>query len=321
MNKIRIVYMGTPAFAVEPLRSLINSGYDIAAVVTAPDRPSGRGLSMNSSDVKKFALENNLPVLQPLSLKDPAFLCELSSFGANLFIVVAFRMLPEVVWSMPKFGTFNLHASLLPNYRGAAPINWAIIKGEKITGVTTFLIDKQIDTGDILFQQTCPIAPEDDFGTLHDKLMHMGASLVVKSADAIAQGRCRPRLQSEVEAQMGDIPLAPKLSKETGRIEWKDKAENIRNLIRGLSPYPCAYSQITDSKVLYDVKIFRSGALFRRPEESPGSIVVEDKKRLLAACGDGYIEIEELQLAGKKRVKAQEFLSGFRNIEKFRFEL
>ncbi len=312
--------MGTPSFAVVPLRRLLEENFEIAAVVTAPDKPSGRGLTLNSSEVKKFAIANNLPVLQPDSLRDPVFLGELALYQADLFIVVAFRMLPEVVWSMPPLGTFNLHASLLPRYRGAAPINWAIIRGEKITGVTTFMLNKEIDTGDILFRQECPIDVDDDFGTLHDKLSETGASLVVKSARAIAQGIVSPVEQSVLESQIGNISAAPKLTKETGKIDWRENGESVRNLVRGLSPYPGAYSRLTDGEQCLDVKIFRCNIAEKIPPGSPGTIVVDAGKRLFVACRDNYIGITELQMAGKRRMTAEEMLRGFRNIEKFKFE-
>ena len=323
--------MGTPSFAVVPLSRLLEEKFEIAAVVTAPDKPSGRGLSLNSSEVKKFAIANNLPVLQPVSLRDPVFLGELSLYQADLFIVVAFRMLPEVVWSMPPLGTFNLHASLLPRYRGAAPINWAIIRGEKVTGVTTFMLDKEIDTGDILFRQECPIDDNDDFGTLHDKLAEIGASLVVKSAEAITQGLVKTVGQSVLESKIGNIPSAPKLTKESGKIDWKESGESVRNLVRGLSPYPGAHSRLTDrvqsadinrdikGEQSVDVKIFRCIVTDKKSTVNPGTILVDAGKRLFVACRDYYLEITELQMSGKRRMTAEELLRGFRNIEKFKF--
>lgn len=318
-TKPRIVYMGTPRFAVAPLKELLDRGYDVAGVVTAPDKASGRGLSLTCSDVKNFAMVRNIPVLQPFSLKDESFLEQLAALQGNLFIVVAFRMLPKAVWSMPELGTFNLHASLLPDYRGAAPINWAIINGEKETGVTTFLLDEEIDTGDILFQQSCIIEPEDDFGSLHDKLMTIGADLVIKTVDCLAAGEHKPMLQSGLEAQMGETHLAPKLTRESGKIDWNNSPEKIHNLIRGLSPYPAAHSVIASSGTLSPVKIYKS--LFSNEDHDLpyGTIVSDGKKTLRVACNGGFVDIADLKLAGKKRLSCKEFLAGFRNIENYRF--
>ncbi|MFA5849310.1 MAG: methionyl-tRNA formyltransferase [Bacteroidales bacterium] len=316
----RIVYMGTPRFAVAPLKELLDKGYDVAGVVTAPDKSGGRGLSLTSSDVKNFAISHNIPVLQPVSLKDESFLMQLAALKGNLFIVVAFRMLPKVVWSMPELGTFNLHASLLPDYRGAAPINWAIINGEKETGVTTFLLDEEIDTGDILFQHSCKIESDDDFGSLHDKLMVIGTHLVIKTVDCLVGGKHKPMLQSGLEAQMGETHLAPKLNKETGKIDWNNSPEKIHNLIRGLSPYPAAHSVIQSGESLFPVKIFSCRFLYEDHDLQYGTIVSDGKKTLRVACNGGFVDITELQLAGKKRLSCKEFLSGFRNIGNYRFE-
>jgi len=319
-TKPRIVYMGTPRFAVAPLKELLDKGYDVAGVVTAPDKASGRGLSLTCSDVKDFAISRNIPVLQPVSLKDESFLLQLAALNGNLFIVVAFRMLPKVVWSMPKLGTFNLHASLLPDYRGAAPINWAIINGEKETGVTTFLLDEEIDTGDILFQQSCKIEPEDSFGTLHDKLMIIGTDLVIKTVDCLTEGEHKPMLQSGLEAQMGETHLAPKLTKETGKIDWDDSPEVIHNLIRGLSPYPAAHSVIATGENLSPVKIFGSNFLIEDHDLKHGTIVSDGKKTMRVACNGGFVDITDLQLAGKKRLSCKEFLAGFRSISNSNFQ-
>ncbi|MEN6618673.1 MAG: methionyl-tRNA formyltransferase [Rikenellaceae bacterium] len=315
----RIIYMGTPSFAVSPLKELIERGYDIAGIITAPDKPGGRGLTLTFSEVKKFALNLNIPILQPISLKDSSFLEQLAALNGDLFIVVAFRMLPKAVWSMPKLGTFNLHASLLPDYRGAAPINWAIINGEKMTGVTTFLLNDEIDTGDILFQQSCGIDPEDDFGSLHDKLMAIGTNLVVKTVDTLSSAEYKPILQSSIEARMGKTNLAPKLTKETERIDWSQPSDVIHNLIRGLSPYPAAHSEIISGEKLFSVKIFKSCILSGNHNLSFGTIESDGKKYLRVACKGGYIDITKLQLAGKKRLSSVEFLAGFRNIENYRF--
>jgi len=308
----KIVYMGTPGFATEPLRALIDAGYNVAAVVTAPDKPSGRGLQLNESEVKKFAAERGIKTLQPVSLKEPQFLAELKSLDARLFVVVAFRMLPKDVWSMPELGCFNLHASLLPQYRGAAPINHAIINGEKTTGVTTFFLDDKIDTGEILFQERCDIKEDENAGSLHDKLMQLGAGLVVKTADAIFDNSISPFPQN-----VGDEPLkpAPKLNRETGRIDWSKSRGDIFNQIRGLSPYPAAYTDMIFQDKTLPVKIYES-QFADFPDLKPiGTIVKESKHSFLVACSDGYLRITELQPAGKRRMKANEFLAGIREPE------
>ena len=314
---IRIVYMGTPDFAVAPLEALLNAGYDVAAVVTVPDKQSGRGMKVNESAVKKFAVSKGLPVLQPEKLKAPEFLEQLRSYNANLFVVVAFRMLPKEVWSMPYLGTFNLHASLLPQYRGAAPINWAIINGERITGVTTFMIDEEIDTGKILFQESCNIEEYDNMGTLHDKLMNMGSALVVKTVKAIENRRTKPVVQDTTHLTMRP---APKLSKETGRIDWTKSAGSINNLVRGLSPYPCAWSEMTSGDTTVSVKIFESYPV-RNDDSSiaPGTITSDGKTFIEVKCGTGSLRIIDLQVAGKKRMLVKDFLLGCRDIESYRF--
>jgi len=318
-SSIRIIFMGTPGFAVTQLARLIDGGYNIVAVVTAPDKPAGRGMNLTGSEVKEFAVSKGIPVLQPVSLKNDDFISELSSYNADLFIVVAFRMLPKVVWSMPGLGTFNLHASLLPDYRGAAPINHAIINGETLTGVTTFMLDEEIDTGEMLFRQECRIEPEDDFGTLHDKLMNIGSSLIIKSVDEIISGNARPVLQATIEARMGDLHLAPKLTKETGRIKWNSEPEKIHNLVRGLSPYPAAHTILSGKGRELPVKIFRT-SFSSVPHDIPsGTIDTDGKRYLKVACKDGFIEIQELQVAGKKRVAIREFLAGFRDSEQYVF--
>lgn len=307
--------MGTPSFAVVPLRRLLEENYEIVAVVTAPDKPCGRGLAVKCCEIKEFALENNLPLLQPLSLKDPEFIRDLASYHADLFIVVAFRMLPEIVWSMPPLGTFNLHASLLPRYRGAAPINYAIINGESVTGVTTFMLNKEIDTGDILFQQECPVDPEDDFGSLHDKLAEAGAALVLKTTEAIIHRKVIPVKQSGFFTGTEDLPQAPKLTKERGKIDWNATGESIKNLVRGLSPWPGAYTTVKRGDFSCDLKIFKCNVTELKSNGKPGTLMIENGSKLLAACSDIYIEIKELQVAGKRRISAGEFLRGFRNTE------
>lgn len=316
-KSIRIVFMGTPEFAVGSLKALVEGGYNVVGVVTVPDKPSGRGLKMNMSAVKEYALGLNIPILQPVSLKEPAFLEELASLKGDCFVVVAFRMLPQVVWSMPPLGTFNLHASLLPQYRGAAPINWAIINGETVTGITTFLLDKQIDTGNILFQEECEILPEDNIGTLYDKLMGMGSILVPRTVDALAEGNVTPVPQVESE----ELHPAPKITRETCKIEWNSSAKDIANRVRGLSPYPAAYAVLVAGEKRADVKIFAGEAVeMGKSHCDAGAIVSDGKSKLWVKCADGCYEIQELQMAGKKRLKARDFLVGIHNIGDYHFE-
>ena len=318
--RIRIVYMGTPEFAVAPLEKLIQNGYEIAAVVTAVDKPSGRGLTLSESAVKKYAVEKGIPVLQPEKLKDPAFLEQLAALKANLFVVVAFRMLPKEVWQMPALGTFNLHASLLPQYRGAAPINWAIIRGEKFTGVTTFLLDEQIDTGNILFQESCAIEEYEDAGALHDKLMGMGAELVLKTVDAIENRRTKP-----TEQTLGfnkTLYPAPKLTRDNCHIDWKRSARTASLLIRGLSPYPAAWTTLVKEDGTHlGIKIFDSYVVPCDDESRPvGSITTDNKTWLEVRCGKDALRILNLQAAGKKRMDIADFLRGFREAETSRLE-
>ena len=307
---MKIVYMGTPDFAVEPLRLLVENGYTVEAVVTMPDKPSGRGLKVNESAVKQYAKSVGIPVLQPEKLKDEGFIQLLKTINADLFIVVAFRMLPEIVWTMPRLGTFNLHASLLPQYRGAAPINWAIINGEKETGVTTFFLQHEIDTGNIIFQEPVTIAPEDNVGTLHDKLMKVGAELVVKTVAAIDKGEVNPKPQTIPQGEV--LKEAPKIFKETCRIDWSKKGEEIVNLIRGLSPYPAAFSHFVGDGTEIQVKIYAARFELAGHNKNIGSCFSNGKTYLKVACTDGFIFIEELQLAGKKRLSIQDFLRGFK---------
>ncbi len=316
---LRIVYMGTPDFAVAPLRRLVEEGYRIVAVVTMPDKPSGRGLRLQPSAVKQYALQAGLPVLQPPKLKDPEFVEQFRALKADLGIVIAFRMLPEVIWSAPRLGTFNLHASLLPQYRGAAPINWAIIDGKTESGVTTFLLDHEIDKGDILCQSRVPISPDDCAGTLHDKLMERGTELVVETIEKIASGDIRPVGQRGIEPD--EIREAPKIFKDTCRIDWTKNGKTIHDLVRGLSPYPTAWSELhRGEEAPLGVKIYKT-----RPEAEPtdrpaGTIVTDGKTSLKVACADGYVRIEELQIAGKKRMPVADMLRGFKSIEEYRFE-
>ena len=320
-GKIRIVYMGTPEFAVAPLDKLIQGGYEVVGVVTAVDKPSGRGLTMSESAVKKYAVAHGIPVLQPEKLKDPVFLEQLEALKANLFVVVAFRMLPKEVWQMPKLGTFNLHASLLPQYRGAAPINWAIIRGEKFTGVTTFLLDEQIDTGKILFQESCAIEPYENAGDLHDKLMVLGADLVFKTVDAIENHRTKPYEQTS--GLHKTLYPAPKLTRDNCHIDWSRSARAVNLLIRGLSPYPAAWTTLVkeDGTVL-NVKIFDSYVVPCEDDDPrpAGAITTDHKTWLEVRCGKNALRILNLQLAGKKRMDIGAFLLGFRDPENYLFE-
>ncbi|MCQ2173186.1 MAG: methionyl-tRNA formyltransferase [Bacteroidales bacterium] len=303
--------MGTPEFAVAPLDNLIKHKYHIAGVVTVADKPSGRGLQVNESAVKKYAVEHGIPVLQPVKLKDPEFLESLRALKADLFVVVAFRMLPEEVWSMPKLGTFNLHAALLPQYRGAAPINWAVINGEKITGVTTFMIDKDIDTGGIILRQESRISPTDTAGDVHDKLMSIGSDLVVSTVEGIIEHSLETRVQRSFIQGSEVLKPAPKLTRELCHIDWNDTTDSIYNLIRGLSPYPTAFTEILqDGAKPLQLKIF--SAEKSDLQGTPGQILSDGKSYLAIATKDGAISIKELQLSGKKRMDVKAFLLGFR---------
>ena len=304
-KKLKIVFMGTPEFAVPSLKILVNNAWNVVAVVTAPDRPQGRGQKLIPSPVKEVALANGIPVLQPTNLKSPDFIEELRSFQADLQIVVAFRMLPEVVWNMPPKGTFNLHASLLPNYRGAAPINWAIINGEKETGLTTFFLKHEIDTGSIIFQEKEPIYLEDNVGTLYERLMGKGAKLVLKTVEAIEKNNIQSIVQDENQA----IHHAPKIFKETCQIDWEKSAIEIHNHIRGLSPYPAAWTFL-DGKTC---KIIRSEISDVNIEGlHAGEYRSDGKKELLFKTGNGTLKILELQLEGKKKLGIEEFLRGYK---------
>lgn len=317
-NEIRIVFMGTPDFAVGSLNKLVENGYNVVGVVTAPDKPAGRGKQISESAVKKYALEKGFKILQPDKLKNPEFLEELKNLKADLQIVVAFRMLPEAVWDMPRLGTFNLHASLLPQYRGAAPLNWAIINGEKKTGVTTFLLDHQIDTGKILFREEIAIGENETVGDIHDKLMEIGASLVVKTVDALASGEIKPLPQETVSQETG-LKHAPKIFKEDCRIDWTDKTESIRNLVRGLSPYPAAWTTFVNKTagIETDFKIFFAEKEISGAAPVPGTVFSDGKTVLKIACQDGWLRITDLQMAGKKRMKTEEFLRGFQHPEDY----
>lgn len=304
-KKLRIVYMGTPEFAVPSLEKLVENGWNVVGIITAPDKPQGRGQKLVGSPVKQAAEKLGLHILQPTNLKNPEFQQELKELKADLQIVVAFRMLPESVWSMPPLGTFNLHASLLPNYRGAAPINWAIINGEKETGVTTFFLKHEIDTGSVIFQEKIEIKPEDDLGIVYDKLMNIGSELVVKTVDAIAKNAVNPLPQDESKANHH----APKIFKETCKIDWTQSSESIFNLVRGLSPYPAAWTEFQDKTC----KIFKTAFSEQNLSgKNPGEWISDGKTHLTFQCGQGSLKILELQLEGKKRMKIDELLRGFK---------
>jgi len=314
MNKkdLRIVFMGTPEFAVESLSVLVDNGYNIAGVITMPDKPGGRGHKIQYSAVKEYALEHNLPLLQPEKLKDPSFIEDLKAWDADLQIVVAFRMLPEIVWNMPRLGTFNLHASLLPQYRGAAPINWAIINGEEKTGATTFFLTHEIDTGKIIMQETIPIQTTDNAGIVHDELMRTGAELVRKTVDLILEDKVNSVSQENLVENKDELKPAPKIFKETCRIDWNNSSESIYNLIRGLSPYPTAWTElINPNGDVIPVKIYSSIVVQVDKMDFPGFLITENKRRVLVSTLNGAIEITEMQFPGKKRMKTEELLRGY----------
>lgn len=312
---MRIVFMGTPEFAVASLDILVQHGYDIAAVITVPDKPAGRGQQVQQSAVKKYALEKGLKVLQPEKLKDEQFIHELRELKADLQIVVAFRMLPEVVWDMPPLGTYNLHGSLLPKYRGAAPINWAIMNGETESGVTSFKLKHEIDTGNMLFQEKVPITKTTTAGDLHDQLMQVGAGVILKTVQAVASGNYELRPQDDSQSIH-----APKLFKETCKIHWNGTLEKIYNQVRGLSPYPAAFTEFTDKHgQVTGVKIYRCEAEESLKEQEPGTVLTDHKTFVKVACSNGLISIKELQMAGKKRMLVEEFLRGFKMDPGFKF--
>lgn len=319
-KKLRIVFMGTPDFAVASLKALVDGGYNIVGVITAPDKLAGRGKKLNKSAVKKYAVENNLNVLQPDKLKNPEFINELKLLQADLQVVVAFRMLPEVVWNMPKLGTFNLHGSLLPQYRGAAPINWAVINGEIKTGVTTFLLDHKIDTGKIIFKREIEIGENDTVGDIHDGLMEIGANLVVETVDALADGNFDAVAQSEL-IDDAKIKHAPKIFKDDCKIDWTDDCEKIRNLIRGLSPYPAAWTKLVhkDSGKEIATKLFFAKRVDFNEKAESGTLKTDGKTFVNVACKNGWLQITDLQIAGKKRMNIEHFLRGFQQIGYFLF--
>ena len=312
-KSLRIVFMGTPEFAVPSLRALVEGGYNVVAVVTTPDKPAGRGRQLHESDVKIAARELGLPILQPEKLRDPAFIAAMEALQPDLGIVIAFRMLPEVIWAMPRLGTFNLHASLLPQYRGAAPINWAIINGERETGVTTFLLNHEIDKGAIIGQRREPIAADDTIGTLYDRLMHLGTGLVLETVEQLAAGTVTPIEQPQNDT--AELRPAPKIFKEDCLIDWSQPGARIIDFIRGLSPYPAAWSRLyRDEAEVSSLKIFRAVFEAATTDEMVGTLVTDSRTRLSVACADGWIHLEELQMAGKRRMTTHELLLGLRDI-------
>lgn len=316
MNSPRIIFMGTPEFAVASLEALVDAGYDIVAVVTAPDKPAGRGMKLTESAVKKYAVGKGLKLLQPVKLKDLGFLDELRELKADLQIVVAFRMLPEMVWNMPALGTINLHGSLLPQYRGAAPINWAIINGEKVTGVTTFRLKQEIDTGDILMQESFAIGDNETAGEVHDRMMKIGARLLVASVKGMLDGSLIPLPQEKLVGSQHHpgtiIRHAPKITTETCRINWSQTIEQVHDLVRGLSPFPGAFTTLNEKML----KVFRTKKESIFPSHTEGDLTTDGKTFLKYACNNGYIHLLEIQMEGKKKMEITEFLRGYRfNIE------
>ena len=309
---LRIVFMGTPEFAVASLDALVKAGCNIVGVITAPDKPGGRGMELQQSAVKKYSVENNLRVLQPEKLKSPEFLEELKLLNANLQIVVAFRMLPEVVWNMPPMGSVNLHGSLLPQYRGAAPINWAVINGEKETGVTTFKLKHEIDTGDILLQESFAINETYNAGDVHDTMKEIGANLLLKTVKGLADGSLKERPQTTDDGQRAkdnkQLHHAPKIFTETCKIDWNKPVDEVYNLIRGLAPYPAAFTFLKDKKF----KIYKAEKVYETPVEDTGSFKTDSKSFLHFACSDGYISVLEIQVEGKKKMTIADFLRGYR---------
>lgn len=317
---LRIIFMGTPEFAVPSLRALVEEGYNVVAVVTTPDKQAGRGQKLHESDVKVAARELGLPVLQPEKLRDPAFVEAMRELRPDLGIVIAFRMLPEIVWAMPRLGTFNLHASLLPQYRGAAPINWAIINGETETGVTTFLLNHEIDKGAIIGQIREPIHPDDNIGTLYDRLMNIGKGLVTETVDRIAAGDFEPVVQEHIDEST--LRPAPKIFKDDCLVDWTWDGRRIIDFIRGLSPYPAAWTRmLRDGEDAGSAKIFAAHfePLTDGDTETPGAIVSDNRTYMAVRCNDGYIFIDSIQIAGKKRLSVRELLAGFRDAGQYRF--
>lgn len=318
---LRIVFMGTPDFAVESLRILVENHYNIVGVITMPDKPAGRGHKLQYSAVKQYALEKGLPLLQPEKLKDEQFIEELRAWNADLQIVVAFRMLPEAVWDMPRLGTFNLHGSLLPQYRGAAPINWAIMNGDKETGVTTFFLKHEIDTGEIILQDKVQIGENDNVGKIYDELMHIGAKLVQRTVDLIIQNAVKPMPQDQLYKSEGELRNAPKIFKDTFKIDWNKTILEIHNHIRGLSPYPCAWSMLNmGGSEPVSVKIYESEIVEGNKQGPIGSIETDNKTYLHVACNDGVISIKQMQMPGKRAMSITDILNGYKFDDKIRFE-
>ncbi|MDR0428076.1 MAG: methionyl-tRNA formyltransferase [Dysgonamonadaceae bacterium] len=318
MNKkdLRIVFMGTPDFAVESLRALADNDYNIVGVITMPDKPKGKHHSeLWRSPIKEYALSENLPLLQPENLKDPDFLNQLNSLNADIQIVVAFRMLPEVVWNMPRLGTFNLHASLLPQYRGAAPINWAIINGEKETGVTTFFLTHEIDTGKIIEQVKTEITEADNAETVHNRLMHLGAELVTQTVDNILNDSVQPTEQNKLISDIKDLKSAPKIFKETCKIDWNQNTEKVYNFIRGLSPYPAAWTELTTEKgTTLNMKVFQAEKSYEAHHLPVGTMVSDGKNFIKVGTNNGFIYLKSIQQAGKKQMSVEDFLRGNKHL-------
>ncbi|MDT0676821.1 methionyl-tRNA formyltransferase [Autumnicola musiva] len=306
MKDIRIVFMGTPGFAVSSLKAIIEAKYKVVGVITAPDKPAGRGRKLQQSDVKKYAKEENLKILQPTNLKSEEFLKELKALEPDVQVVVAFRMLPQTVWALPRFGTFNLHASLLPQYRGAAPINWSIINGDRETGVSTFFIDDKIDTGAMILQEKLSIGENENVGQLHDRLMENGARLVVKTLELIQNKKIKTTLQEESET----LKAAPKLTRKNTKIDWQKPVDEIHNLIRGLNPYPAAWCILENFSEEFKVKVFDIEKIKHEHKNEPGSVLIEEKKMVVAAK-DGSVNIKEIQLPGKRKMEVKELLNGY----------
>ncbi|WP_282038013.1 methionyl-tRNA formyltransferase [Saccharicrinis aurantiacus] len=316
-EKLRIVFMGTPDFAVESLKKLVENKYNVVGVVTVADKKAGRGQKIRTSPVKDFAVLNNIPVLQPEKLKDETFLKELKALNADLQIIVAFRMLPEVVWNMPKLGSFNLHGSLLPQYRGAAPINWAVINGDKETGVTTFFLQHEIDTGNIIDQKTLPISENDNAGIVHDKMMVLGADLVLETVVKICNGTAETKPQSEYFKDDVTLNPAPKIFKDDCKIDWSEPIKNVYNKIRGLSPYPAAWTELTHTDgTTTTLKIFDTEII--ESKNSIGEITSDGKQSIIINGNGGALSIKSLQISGKKRMNTKEFLNGFKTIQDYR---
>ncbi len=308
LHSLRIVFMGTPEFAVASLDALLKAGCSIVGVITAPDKPSGRGMQLQQSPVKKYAVEHNITILQPEKLKNPKFLEELKSFNADLQIVVAFRMLPELVWNMPAMGTINLHGSMLPQYRGAAPINWAVINGEKETGVTTFKLKHEIDTGDILLQDKMPIGENETAGEVHDRMKEIGAQLLVKTVKGLADGTLKEKSQPAIgNRQSAILHHAPKIFTDTCKIDWNKPVDEVYNLIRGLAPYPAAFTFLNGKKL----KVYKVDKVYKVPAIAVGEFETDHKTFLQFACTNGYLILKDIQLEGKKRMRVEDFLRGF----------